>query len=108
MKTKQSPFFLRHKKQLQRLIDLASFYCSNDQSFLVRALEQLDVNKELVRHVRGEMQKVLKTLPHASHALLFAGTKLLCSFAKPDFADLHVQDVFSLLLYSRSLFHPIE
>jgi len=108
LKTRQSPFFLRHKKQLQRLIDLISFYCSTDQSFLVRALEQVDLNKELVKHCRGELQKALKTLPQASHAFLFAGTKLLSSFTKPDFAELHVQDVFSLLLYARSIFHPLE
>jgi hypothetical protein len=99
LKTRQSPFFLRHKKQLQRLIDLASFYCTTDQSFLVRALEQVDVNRDLVKQVRGELQKVLKTLPHASHALLFAGTKLLSSFSKPDFAELHVRVFFFFFFF---------
>ncbi len=108
LRTRQSPFFLRHRKQLQRLFDLSAHYFGTDQSFLVRAPEQVDVNRDLARQCRLELQKVLKTLPSASHALLFAGTKLLASFSKPDWAELHVQDLFSLLLYSRSLFHPIE
>jgi hypothetical protein len=69
---------------------------------------QVDVNRDLARQCRLELQKVCKTLPGSTHALLFAGTKLLSVFSKPDIAELHVQDLFSLLLYARSIFHPIE
>ncbi len=58
LKTKQSPFFLRFKKQVQRVVDLASHFAANEQSFLCTALEQLDVNKELLKHVRAELNKV--------------------------------------------------
>ena len=75
------------------LLFFCSFFFASNQSFLVRAIEQVDVNKDLARQCRLELQKVLKSLPAASHALLFVGTKLLATFAKPDFAELLPQDV---------------
>jgi hypothetical protein len=108
LQRKQSPYFLRHKQQIQRLVDLSSFYFTHNQSFLVRAAEQVDVNRDLLKHCRLELQKILKTLPHASHAILYVGTKVLAIYNKPEWGHIYPQDLFLLLLYSRAEYHPIE
>ena len=51
---------------------------------------------------------MLKTLPQSTHAILFVGTKILAAYSKPEWMDLHPQDVTLLLLCSRAEFHPIE
>jgi hypothetical protein len=41
LRTRQSPFFLRQRPRLQRLVDLSSHYFATEQSFLVRSFEQV-------------------------------------------------------------------
>ena len=106
---KGSPYFLRHKDELQRLIDLCSHSFATQQSSLVHhAAEHLDVNRELLKTARLELQKALRSLPNATHGILFVGSKILAMHAKNEWMPLHPQDVFLLWLAGQAEFHPIE
>lgn len=75
LQKRQSPFFLKHKRQLQNLIDLSSHCFANNQSFLVRAAEHVDLNRDLLKQCQNELAKALKSLPASSHAVLYVGSK---------------------------------
>ena len=73
----------------------------------MKAAEDVEISPGIRSHCRAELNRVLRSLPHSSHALLFVGTKVLASYRKDGYEPINPMDLFLLMLYYRAHFHPI-
>lgn len=69
-------------------------------------MEHLEVNDSIRSNCYNYLKKGLDHLPSATHGLLFSGTKLLASYAKPKTFDIISQDIYLMIIYFMAQFNP--
>jgi Third Longin domain of FUZ, MON1 and HPS1 len=98
--------FLRHRDAVSTVVDTMLWLAAHQQSFLVESIELVDVNDFIRDQCVEALRAALEDVPHAQHAILFAGTKLVACFTKESAGvTLSNHDVFLLMLYMMGQFH---
>ncbi|PRP80768.1 hypothetical protein PROFUN_11508 [Planoprotostelium fungivorum] len=98
--------FSRNQKLLQKIIDTALHMCRTQQSFLVKAIENLELNHDLHLKISNNVKKSLDRLPNALHGLLFVRTKLITIYSKPKAFALDSTDILLLITLFKGHFDP--
>jgi hypothetical protein len=96
---KKSPY---HSNLLDKLISTWTLLYSSDQSFLIEAVEQMNVNPQLnaslVKSLQQLVGKVQSQVGNNVHALLFMETKLLSWYSTRNSINLGSEDLLFILL----------
>ncbi|XP_035674370.1 Hermansky-Pudlak syndrome 1 protein homolog isoform X1 [Branchiostoma floridae] len=94
---------------MSRLINTWAHLASTEQSFLVEAVERLNVNQALNETCINILEQALSKVrsggdKHAVHALLLVNTKLLALYSSRNACELQAADILAITLVVRTLF----